>query len=662
MTLQHNGQVCAQRLADALPIKVSIINYRDEIVFMNDRFNKNTSAEVSSGFKSLSSTIHLLDYDRVAADYRRALRTRTATRTEYRARDDADKWRALTLTPMDEVDSQDFLLRDNGGMISLITDITPQKQAELLQKRIAEDARERKTQQERFIDMISHEVRNPLSAILHCVEDIMEAVQEEGTYTNKKLLAAISEAAETINLCVVHQKKIIDDVLIYSKLDASMLNLLPQLSQPTKHLPALINIFQPELRRRRIEFDYMFDESYARCGVDWIIADLDRMGQVLINLIHNAIKFTSEAEGERKILIHVGASAERPQSYPPNVVFFEPTEAALRLDSTTKPEWGEGEPLYLMVAVRDTGVGISEQNQNQLFDRFKQATPRTEGTYGGFGLGLNISQRLCHMHGGEIGVRSREGQGSTFGFFFTVRRCANPPREEEKNGSEPAIDQLCYDIEALDNKFPCIKRDLSMTEFPEDPPARQLEKVAPISTNVDGKQSCSAAVHSIEDKAEISVHQPGDAFSNADELACLQGIQTIMEKAQIAPRRRVLLVEDNIINQQIVARKLKKSGFDVTEASNGQEALEACLANSFDCILMDQEMPVMDGNSATKKIRAMERDRKGHIPIIGVTANVRQDQQTEMLEAGMDNILHKPYKMQDLCEKVRRMIELRLDP
>ena len=106
--------------------------------------------------------------------------------------------------------------------------------------------------------------------------------------------------------------------------------------------------------------------------------------------------------------------------------FFESGEHALRLDATTTPEWGESPVAYVMVAVKDTGIGISDQAQKRLFERFDQATPRTESVYGGSGLGLNVSRKLCHLHGGEIGASSGEVEGSTFGFFFKVRRDTEP--------------------------------------------------------------------------------------------------------------------------------------------------------------------------------------------------------------------------------------------
>jgi signal transduction histidine kinase len=150
----------------------------------------------------------------------------------------------------------------------VISDITPEKTAEPLQRKIANDAKERKQQQERFIDIISYKVRNPLSAILHCAEDIIDAVRGGVQDNGKEQIAKIAEATETINLCVSHQKKIINDVLVYSKLDASMLILAPQKVQPKSHIATLLSMFRPELRKEQIEFQYQLNRSYINCNLD----------------------------------------------------------------------------------------------------------------------------------------------------------------------------------------------------------------------------------------------------------------------------------------------------------------------------------------------------------------------------------------------------------
>lgn len=650
---EHRGNLCAQQLADTLPVGVAVVNPRDEIVFVNRRFHDLTASHLPRGLDCLSQSIHSDDYEQIAEAYHVAVQTNTGMRREYRAIGKTEEWRGLSLTPLDEDDVEQFGLSDRGGLICMISDITPEKTAELLQRKIADDAKQRKQQQERFIDMISHEVRNPLSAILHCAEDIMDVVQDEAPDDAKEQMARIAEAAETINLCVAHQKKIIDDVLIYSKLDASMLTLAPQQVQPKTHLATLLTMFRPELRKQQIEFQYQLDESYADCDLDWVVADLDKMGQVLINLVSNAIKFTAESQSERKIRVSMGAARVRPPSYPPNVVFFEPNEAALKLDSTGGADWGGGQTAYIMVAVKDTGIGISDQHQKLLFERFKQATPRTDRIYGGYGLGLNISRRLCHMHGGEIGVSSKEGDGSTFGFFFTVRRCVDTPEISEEDRESP-VDELCHQIKDLDSKTPDVKRDTSMADFPQDPPVTQVNEVA-MSTKSDDRKEHSAEVAAAVargDGPSIATRRA----TNVDEFSPRQEPKAITDMSKLEDPRHILFVEDNVINQRVLSRKLKIAGFEVTTANNGQEALDAWRRGTFDCILMDQEMPVMDGNSATREIRALEKDKGTRIPILGVTANVRQDQQADMLDAGMDGIVHKPYKMLELCDKIRDSI------
>ncbi|GAQ09493.1 hypothetical protein ALT_6814 [Aspergillus lentulus] len=630
--------ISAQQLADMLPTGVAILNHRDEAIFTNRRFRELMTTLDPRSFDCWSQSIHPDDFDRLAEAYHDASRAQQPLRIQYRTRDEDCPWRLLTLTPMGPDERALFGLTTAGGAICTIADITQEKTAELSQRKIAEEAQQRKTQQERFIDMISHEVRNPLSAILHCTEDILEAVHrsQRGESSAEKAHATIAQAAETIGLCIAHQKKIVDDVLTFSKVDAGMLTLTPRRVQPRRQLATSLTMFRPELRKQNIEFEYKLDHSYEEQGIDWVMADLDRMSQVLINLVSNAIKFTAKSGGEMKVRVSMGASTTRPPSYPPNVVFFNSDATALRLDKTQQAEWGDGPTAYIMVAVRDTGIGISDEAQKRLFERFNQATPRTESIYGGSGLGLNVSRRLCHLHGGEIGVSSKEGEGSTFGFFFAVRKSDSVGEPSTSTTDEQ--DRTCRKILSLGDEMTDANHQMTSPAIPEDPEVTYIEEINP-ACNSDGRKDHTAKI----------AEEATDAESSTTTTPERRDSQT--------DNQHILVVEDNIINQRILSRKLQGLGFSVTEASNGREALDAVKKDHFDCILMDQAMPVMDGNSATKAIRELEKERSGqHTPVLGVTANVRVEQQEEMLQSGMDDVIHKPYKMDELTDKIEQLV------
>ncbi|KAJ5567294.1 CheY-like superfamily [Penicillium sp. DV-2018c] len=640
MSFDFSRNISAQELADILPNGVAILTNQYEIVSVNRRFRELVTCFTSDFSKCWLHSVHPDDYERVATEYNDVAKFKRPLRLEYHTRDPNSMWCVMTLDKLDDKDVQCFGRSEGGMFICTVADITPEKEAELLQKQAAEDAQERKKQQERFIDMISHEIRNPLSAILHCTEDIQEAVY------NKKPdeieVMGIVEAAETIGLCITHQKKIVNDVLTFSKLDASMLTLTPHKVQPKRHLTTPLAIFRPELRKHSVEFEYKIDHSYSNCDINWVMADLDRMAQVLINILSNAIKFTAKSANHRSIRVSMGASRERPPSYPPNIVFFDSHEADLRKDATNSSDWGDGEAAYILVAVKDTGIGITTQAQKRLFQRFNQATPKTESVYGGSGLGLNVCRELCHLHGGEIGVSSQEGHGSTFGFFFKVRRTTDQSSRGHDSPNISGVDRLCVDIQSMGNEMRGVNQSTDEPEIPEDPPEGKVFEAQPGAPT----DEATATTHKIA--CEVS-HDPMRRKSSGSLL------DHDTRKLSVG-RQRILVVEDNIINRRVLSRRLRSLGYEITEASNGQEAIDANKQSTFDVILLDQQMPVMDGNRATRAIRDIEKQDGGHVLILGVTANVRQEQQEEMLGAGMDDIIHKPYGTHDLVEKINRMI------
>lgn len=485
-----------------------------------------------------------------------------------------------------------------------ITDISSAKWAEKEQTKMKDEAIERKRQQENFIDMTSHEMRNPLSAVFQCADAISSALQtfqtqhppnlQDGdTKTNKMLsqqppedpITSCIELAKTITLCAQHQKRIVDDVLVLSKVDANLIEICPIEVQPRDLVNNVQKMFTAELNAIDAEMDINIEKSFEQLDIDWLLIDSGRLLQILINLCTNAIKFTTEAS-ERRITVSLGASKELPNMSTCGVNYLSDPHESKLYDPTSSPESGDGEAIYLHLSVKDTGKGMNDDEMKTLFQRFQQASPRTHTQYGGSGLGLYIARLLSRLQGGEIGVTSSPGKGSTFAFFIRARRC-NAPASSITGGSTSTV--------ALDDagnaKPPISPHDLS-----------------------------------------------------------------------------ILIVEDNLVNQRVLAKQLRNQGFTVYTANHGQEAVDFIHMSSrwsdspldeaeqldVDLILMDVEMPIMNGIDATRHIRAYERDgkMKDHVPIIAITGNARREQVEETIEAGMDGVMSKPFRVPELLQKL----------
>lgn len=478
-----------------------------------------------------------------------------------------------------------FPFKEHGVVVSgmaCITDISRLKWAEAWQARIAQDARDSKRQQEAFIDVVSHEMRNPLSAIVHCADAITLSLDdikaaEDASKIPASILEAITanaSAASTILDCCRHQKRIIDDVLTLSRLEATLLSVKPSAGRPSELIDSVIAMFDTELQSKSISTQVLADASIDELQIDYLNFDSSRVVQIFINLLTNAIKFMN-VEGSKTVTFRYSTtlfppgSTSNPPLFPGIQWAPKGTNASHAVNTS---DWGTGDILYLIFSLSDTGIGMQTSEIDQIFQRFRQASIKTHVTYGGSGLGLHISKELTEKMGGEIGVMSSPNEGSTFVFYIKTRRTVKDPTCAQTTLKLPSVNGL------------------SLT-----PPTKL----------------------------------------------------------------RTLLVEDNLVNQKVLRKALMRYDCDVEVANHGVEALDIlCKPGAkFDIVLMDMQMPVMDGLTCTREIRALEEKRKleGRLPIVAVTANVRPEQIESAMAAGADRVVQKPFKAAELVTLMREM-------
>ena len=513
-------------------------------------------------------------------------------------------------------------------LLGYIMDISHQKWAEGVQSRNAAAARLAKRRQEEFIDVTCHEMRNPLSAITQLADGIASSVNG-GMGSWQTTAEAAVTAASTILTCAAHQKRVIDDVLTLSRLDFELLSINPVPYQPSKAIEFAIRMFDAEVKMKGTEISARRDWSVKNVTMDYALIDPSRLQQILINLISNAIKFVA-SEHIRKITVTYGATTSVPPHLPTSVgeIIWNDVE---NIDSPLTADSAEQQPkLYLYFIVQDTGPGIRADQVKKLFKRFSQAGSRSHVSYGGSGLGLYISRQLVEKQGGKVGVASKEGNGTAFAFYITSRLAHSQSATPSSTQSDRAVAEANMQVEP--EEFIPVVEALA-------PQTRQSEEMS----------------------LPIRIERPLASTGTAEPK---KGIH-------------ILLVEDNLINQRVLAQQLRARECTVTVANHGQEALDlleqaGCwdspstspdgrtAAVRIDVVLMDVEMPVMDGLQCTKRIRELEikEARARKLPIIAVTANVRQEHQDTVFAAGMDDFLPKPVTISEVLKRIEEVMTL----
>jgi two-component system sensor histidine kinase/response regulator len=560
---------------------------------------------------------------------------------------------------------------ENGNIIGtfgISRDITElkNKEFELIKAReIAQKASQAKTT---FLAIMSHEIRTPLNAIIGMCEILEETVLSKEQHEYLKILR---EAGETL-------LAIINDVLDISKIECGDVQIEKSEFSLDSLVEKVCDILAIRAHKKGIE---LADHISPDVPVN-LIGDSYRMRQILVNLIGNSIKFTDEGE----IILNISLAEEE-------------------IDSHNKT----ADKVCLLFSVKDTGVGIPEEKQEAIFDSFKQADSSTTRKFGGTGLGLSISKRLVELMGGKMWVESEEGKGSEF--FFTVRfgiqkarkvRTFIEPREvdvkgistlivddnntnrlilkeiltawdanvTEASGGEEAISIIRtarkkgknFRLILLDRRMPAVDGFKVAEVIREDKKSEETTTVMMLTS--DHRISDLSRIDELGINCYLVKPIKRDELKNAI-LATLglwkareKKIEVDKVKATDLPPMKILLVEDTGDNRLLIEAFLKKSSVEIDEAENGKIAFEKFKKNVYDLVLMDMQMPVMDGYTATKKIRAWEkRVSAEETPVIALTAYALKGDAEKCLDAGCDTHVAKPIKMETLVEVLKEFAD-----
>lgn len=548
--------------------------------------------------------------------------------------------------------------------ICFVLDITRQKQTERELKDAKEAADLANRAKSQFLANMSHEVRTPMNAVIGLTELVLNTPLET---QQREYLQLVLQSGEGL-------LSVINDVLDFSKVESGHVQLDPMPVSLRECLGDALKSLAVRAHSKQLEL--LLD--IAPDVPEWVIADRGRLRQVIINLVSNSIKFTFAGE----VLVGVQLVGKSASVH----------ENAVELN----------------FSVTDTGIGIAQEKQRLIFEPFEQADASTTRQFGGTGLGLTIVQRLVELMGGSVQIESNLGRGSTFYFVLKLETCPPPatapqPRtgtlegarvmvvddhptsrrilqetlrswrmtplvfnsapaaiahfEKETNG-QPPCDLVLADFRPQDADAWSLCEHLRGNPVLADLPvillmSHDLLDISPQCQRFGVRQRLFKPVKQSELLDALAAALEGNPISEpAADLA-----PTSPDKTTVTVRSlRILLAEDSLVNQRLAVGVLDRLGHQTTIANNGLEVLDLLQRQRFDIVLMDIQMPELDGLQTSQRIREQERVLGGHLPIIAVTAHALKGDRERCLEHGMDGYVSKPIRQRLLIDEIERVM------